>query len=103
MRQFFGGYFHQDWDLMADDWQGLVDNYARDTSNDPPDEIRSLISDIEEFRLTHSEAELDAALLQTGASYAPLPPETYAGWLGKVAERLRQHAAAIEATQRSER
>lgn len=26
--QFFGAYFHQDWDLEADDWQGIVDSYV---------------------------------------------------------------------------
>ena len=82
--------------MMADDWQGIVDNYARDARNDPPDERRSLIHQIDEFRLTHSETELHAALLDTGASYRPLPPGTYKDWFGQVADRLRQHADAAE-------
>lgn len=96
MHQFFGGYFHQDWDMMADDWQGIVDNYARDARNDPPHERRSLIRDIDELRLTHSEAELDAALRDAGAYYRPMPPGTYKEWLGQLVERLRQHADAAE-------
>ena len=28
--QFFAAYFHQDWDLEADDWEGIVDGYAAD-------------------------------------------------------------------------
>ncbi len=96
MQQFFGGYFHQDWDLIADDWQGIVDNYARYARLDPAAERRALIRDIEEFRLTHSEVELDAAIWDAGAYYALSPPDTYKEWLGQVVERLRQHADAAE-------
>jgi hypothetical protein len=28
MEQFFGGYFHPDWDLEADDWPEIVDNLS---------------------------------------------------------------------------
>ncbi|SEH66650.1 hypothetical protein SAMN04489835_2644 [Mycolicibacterium rutilum] len=28
LAQFFGAYFHQDWDLEADDWQRIVDNFV---------------------------------------------------------------------------
>jgi hypothetical protein len=24
LRQFFGGYFHQDWHIVAEDWDGVV-------------------------------------------------------------------------------
>ena len=30
LHRFFAAYFHQDWDLEADDWHGIVDGYAAD-------------------------------------------------------------------------
>ena len=43
-----------------------------------------------------SEADLSQFLLRNvGVCYDPRPEFTYIEWLGQVAARLRQHAAAI--------
>ncbi|CAN5525233.1 hypothetical protein BH09ACT7_BH09ACT7_56340 [soil metagenome] len=92
--QFFGAYFHQDWDLEADDWQGIVDSYVNaDLVAEP---LRKLASEIDELRDAHPEADLKHFLVRTvGVDYLP-EPLTYCEWLGQIADRLREHAAAIE-------
>lgn len=32
LAQFFGAYFHQDWDLEADDALGVIRNYMKETN-----------------------------------------------------------------------
>jgi len=34
--QFFGGYFHQDWDIVADTWQGVVYSFFEDCESSQP-------------------------------------------------------------------
>jgi hypothetical protein len=93
MDQFFGCYFHQDWDLEAADWPQIVDNFVVDVQ---PNRLESLARDIDEFRSRGTDDELHAALLNMGGFYDPRPDTTYKSWLGEVASRLRQHAAAAE-------
>ncbi|WP_422742046.1 contact-dependent growth inhibition system immunity protein [Mycobacterium sp. WMMD1722] len=92
--QFFAAYFHQDWDLEADDWEGIVDNYV---NADPiADPLRALAKEIDHLRNFRPEPDLARFLVHTvGVYYAP-DPLTYKDWLGKMADRLRQHAAAID-------
>lgn len=93
--QFFAAYFHQDWDLEADDWQGIVDNYVND---DPTVErLRTLAQEIDDLRGARGEPDLEQLLVRTvGVYYAP-QPLTYKEWLGQVSDRLREQATAIEA------
>jgi CdiI immunity protein len=102
MEQFFGGYFHPDWDLEADEWPEIVDNFVL---GEEPRQLYSLARDIDEFRSRGQEHELHAAMLKMGEARAEPdlrqflvcpPPLTYKEWLGQVADRLRQRAAAIE-------
>ena len=93
MEQFFGGNFHPDWDLEADDWPQIVDNFV---AGEEPRHLYSLARDIDEFRSRGQEHELHAAMLKMGGFYDPRPDMTYRSWLGEVAARLRQHAAAFE-------
>ncbi|EJZ12027.1 contact-dependent growth inhibition system immunity protein [Mycolicibacterium vaccae] len=94
LEQFFGAYFHQDWDLEADDWQGIVDNYV---NADPVAEpLRTMSREIDELCATRSEADLAQLLLrEVGVCYDPRPEISFKPWLGQIAARLRQHAAAI--------
>ena len=88
--QFFGAYFHQDWDLEANDWQGIVDNYV---DEDPtPGPLLRLAEEIDDLRRSRSEAELEGFLVrQVGVDYGPAPL-TYSEWLKEVADRLRERA-----------
>lgn len=75
--QFFGAYFHQDWDLEADDWQGIVDNYV---AEDPtPGPLLRLAEEIDDLRRSGNEAELKEFLVrQVGVDYGPA--RRGAGW-----------------------
>mgnify|MGYP000049995977 FL=1 len=86
MEQFFGGYFHPDWDLHAADWPQIVDSFVVD---EKPEHLRSLAHDIDEFRRDRAESQLHEAMLKMGGYYDPRPEMTYREWLGMVAERLR--------------
>lgn len=93
--QFFAAYFHQDWDLEADDWQGIVDNYVNDDPTAGP--LRTLAQEIDDLRGARREPDLEQFLVRTvGVYYAP-QPLTYKEWLGQVSDRLREQATAIEA------
>lgn len=93
--QFFAAYFHQDWDLEADDWQGIVDNYVNDDPTAGP--LRTLAQEIDDLRGARGEPDLEQFLVRTvGVYYAP-QPLTYKEWLGQVSDRLREQATAIEA------
>lgn len=92
--QFFAAYFHQDWDLEADDWQGIVDNYVNDDPTARP--LRTLAQEINDLRGARAEPDLEQFLVRTvGVYYAP-QPLTYKQWLGQVADRLRDQAVVIE-------
>ncbi len=93
--QFFAAYFHQDWDMEADDWQGIVDNYV---SSDPLAEpLWRTAQEIDYICAARSEVDLSQFLLRkVGVCYDPRPELTYKEWLGQVAARLRRHATAID-------
>jgi len=96
LRHLFGAYFHEDWDLEADDWQGLVDGYVRD--EEPNSELlRLLAKEVDDVNEPRSEADMRTFVTHTlHANYYPLPELSYEEWLKQVAARLRQHAAAID-------
>lgn len=91
----FAAYFHQDWDLFADDWQGVLDVYVR--GEDPgPGLMRKMAREVDDVRREQTGPALEKLISHTvGVDYSPAPL-TYEEWLGQVAERLRQHATAIE-------
>ncbi|GAT08153.1 contact-dependent growth inhibition system immunity protein [Mycolicibacterium novocastrense] len=96
LSHFFGAYFHEDWDLEADDWQGIVESYVEDEQ--PTAELlRALAKEIDDLTAECTEADSEQLVKRTmGANYYPLPEFTYIEWLGQVAARLRKHAAAID-------
>lgn len=85
--QFLATNFHQDWDLEADDWQGIVDNYV---DEDPtPVSLLRLAEQIDDLRVSLLEQELQEFLVrQVGVDYGPVPLK-YGEWLGEIANRLR--------------
>ena len=94
IRQFFGGNFHQDWHLVAEAWEGVVDHYAagKDSSR-----LFALAQEIENLRGTHDEEALTVLIpRQALSACTPLPQTTYHEWLGQIADRLSEHAGAIE-------
>ena len=92
--QFLATNFHQDWDLEADDWQGIVDNYVKEDPTAGP--LQELASEIDDLREARPESELKQFLVHTvGVDYGP-QPLSYNDWLGKIADRLRRQAAANE-------
>ena len=93
MQQFLGGHFHQDWDLEAEDWQGVVDNFAADETSV---ELYALAHSIDTLRDTCDEDQLKVVMpTQALCAYNPRP-KTYQEWLSQIAERLRQHAKATD-------
>lgn len=97
LSHFFRAYFHEDWDLEADDWQGLVDGYVRDEEPNPA-MLRSLADEIDDVNEPPVEADMRRFVTHTlGAKYYPLPELTYEEWLKEIGTRLRQHADGIDA------
>ncbi|OBG12685.1 hypothetical protein A5765_14285 [Mycolicibacterium celeriflavum] len=92
--QFLAAFFHQDWDLEAADWQGIVDNYINADPVAGP--LRALAQDIDDLRQAHSETDLEQFLVYTVGMYYSPAPLPYKEWLGRVADRLRERAASIE-------
>lgn len=93
LKNFFGAYFHQDWDIAADDWQGVVDVYV----DEDPDatQLRALADEIDDLRDSRAEPDLSDFVVHTaGCEYWP-GPTSYRDWLGEVAHRLGQHADGI--------
>ena len=99
--QFFGAYFHQDFDLEADSWQGVVDMYV----DDDPDaeQLRTLAEEIDNLGQSRPEPELSRFLLDTAGCYYCPDPLPHRDWLSQVAHRLRQHADGIERYAASQR
>jgi len=85
--QFLATNFHQDWDLEADDWQGIVDNYVDEDPTPAP--LQLLAEQIDELCGSRQEPELKEFLVrQVGVDYSPAPL-AYGEWLKEIANRLR--------------
>jgi hypothetical protein len=95
LEQFLGAYFHQDWDLEADDWQGIVDNYVN--ANPVAESLRALAQEIDDVRASRSEPDLTQFLIRgVGICYDPRAEVTFEEWLAQIAARLRKHANEID-------
>ncbi|OBG12523.1 hypothetical protein A5765_14290 [Mycolicibacterium celeriflavum] len=92
--QFLATNFHEDWDLEADGWEGVVDNHAHELP--VAERLRMLAREIDDMLETRTEPGLKQFLVRTvGVAYG-VRPLTYKEWLGQVADRLRQRAASID-------
>jgi hypothetical protein len=87
--QLMGAYFHQDWDVEANDDRGIVDLFIR---GEPalavqlPAEIDRVLRELD------SEDELRHYLLEELGSYylADSDGNTYRTWLTRIAEQVRR-------------
>ncbi|MGE2734445.1 contact-dependent growth inhibition system immunity protein [Mycolicibacterium vaccae] len=94
LHRFLAAYFHQDWDMEADGWEGIVDTYSSDHPSGH--HLKTLAREIDDLRVARDEAALENFLVETiGVYYGP-EPLTYKEWLAQIAERLRQHANVID-------
>lgn len=94
LHRFFAAYFHQDWDLEADDWEGIVNGYAAD--HPTAELLRTLAQEIDALCEARAEPDLEQFLVYTVGVYYEPKPLTYKEWLGQIAERLSQQAISID-------
>jgi hypothetical protein len=90
LRQFFGAYFHQDWDADAPNADGIIDRFLSDHPNGQ--ELASLAALIDACAETQrGEAELEQALsTELWCSFVPSSAGLRASeWLRHVSTRLR--------------
>jgi CdiI immunity protein len=84
LRQFFGGYFHQDWNLEGDDWEEIVAAFVstadRGTLLKTCDEIEHLIQE------TMGEDELSKVLFDLGSCCRP--DGSNRDWIRAIQERI---------------
>ena len=92
--QFLATNFHQDWDLEADTWEGVVDNYV---DEDPSaEQLRKLAAEIDDLLASRVEESLREFLVRkVGVDYLP-DPLSYHRWLSEIASRLRVRASEID-------
>ena len=89
LEQFFGAYFHEDWDVEASDWTAIVAAFAAHAS---PEDCKQLADDVM-WVATRSDA---AAFLfeQLGCYYDPRADGlSVTDWLSDLAERLASSTA----------
>jgi hypothetical protein len=91
MRQFFAAYFHQDWDLDGDDWEGIVELVVNDRWSTT--EVEQLAASIE--RLSHQDHPVEAweSILfeDLGCYYDPsVDGLAIPDWLSRLSVKLRQ-------------
>ncbi|QRY48884.1 hypothetical protein JVX93_27755 [Mycolicibacterium boenickei] len=94
LHRFFAAYFHQDWDVEADVWEGIVDGYAAD--HPTAERLRTLAQEIDGLSEVRAELDLEQFVVYSVGAYYDPEPLTYEEWLGRIAERLRDQAASID-------
>lgn len=95
LRQLFGAYFHQDWDLDAPDANGIIDRFIADQADKA--QLTKLAALVDAYAKSYEDdSELERALVgELWCEYLPGAAGTRArDWLWHVAARLR--AAASE-------
>jgi len=93
IKNFFAGYFHQDWKEDDPSVEAVVQRYMRESTTK---EIRDLVEDIEEYMRDHpDDAELNELLFDDlGSFYDPTAHGlTARQWMTHVVDLLRQEAA----------
>ncbi|MEO0592673.1 MAG: contact-dependent growth inhibition system immunity protein [Myxococcota bacterium] len=99
LRQFFGAYFNQDWELDDPDVPSVVDRYARDYEGDELDGesvIGLLVKDLRWLVETHGNTSSDDLWRITCDQYHSYYNGKYVDqdahqWLQWVAKRLENH------------
>jgi hypothetical protein len=84
---FFGCYFHQDWDLEANTWQGVVQNFL---NGEHPDYVKAATTQLGQLlSMNLDEKALEEALDELGNFRSPAP-QTYGAWLNELHWLLRR-------------
>lgn len=91
LRQFLGGYFHQDWVVERDDWQEIVRDYVSESPRSAVMECAAELRDLLDAGL--ADAELEVVLERLGGSVDPSAlGQSTEEWLRAVRERLEAAA-----------
>ena len=88
LKNFFGAYFHEDWSLEAENFDGIVANYANISKSE---DLRSLSKTIMEYsNMFTIDSELKKNLFtELGCYYSPSGDGLSAkAWLERVAKQL---------------
>jgi hypothetical protein len=88
LAQFFGGFFHQDWDLEATDWEGLVRNFCAAAKRE---QIAAVNAEIDVLLSEpHDERELrDVVFTRLGCAYDPtVNGRSLRSWIMEVRRHL---------------
>jgi hypothetical protein len=90
LRQFLGGYFHQDWVVEHATWEEVVDDFI---SESPRHAVLESASELRDLLVCEfADAELDTVLERLGCSVDPAALGLDTGeWLRLVLERLTVH------------
>ncbi len=70
LRQFFGGYFNQDWDTGGGSWHAAIADFVR---SNPRAHILTLIDDLRSWLEDAATNELDNLPAAFGCDYDPRP------------------------------
>jgi CdiI immunity protein len=95
LRQFFAGFFHQDWRVEADTPEGVVTHYATQMNDHAalPELNEAILAFIDD----HPDGDhlADALFRQLGCYYSPkLLGQSTKEWLLHIAERVRAEQQA---------
>ena len=95
--QLFGAYFHQDWDIDAEDWPDVIDQFRRDHTPEYCDETASEIDRLIDEPLNNDDL-YQYMWRKLGCEYMPRPdlggPDVRE-WLRRVAVALRRQTAHV--------
>jgi CdiI immunity protein len=90
LRQFLGGYFHQDWVVEHATWEEVVDDFVAESPRHAVLECASELRDL--LAPEFGDAELATVLERLGCSVDPSAVRLRTGeWLRLVLERLTVH------------
>jgi CdiI immunity protein len=90
LRQFLGGYFHQDWVVEHATWEEVVDDFIADSPRHAVLECASELRDL--LAAEFSDGELAIVLERLGCSVDASALDLRTGeWLRLVLERLTAH------------
>ena len=84
-----GSYFHQDWDLDAESWQGVVHNYISDSD---AEDIQYLCAQLENFIEEFESGACDASIFLKLHCYYDYRPSGLSAveWLSGILRILRE-------------
>jgi hypothetical protein len=86
--QFFGGYFHQDWELDNLTWQDVIRHFVQDVEREEPITISTKINRL--LASSVSDEDLCKVVQDLGCYYWPGSASDMRPWLNQLAQALRQ-------------